>query len=107
MSDLLPGSAPDHLAPDALDRDVVALQGDYDIATAADLRHALTDDTAAATVVADFRDVTFVDSSALRALLEVRAHLADEHRSLELVNLPTQVSVLLRLTDTARLFQIN
>ena len=114
MSDLLPGSAPaDHVGPDAPDRDlasdheVVPLRGDFDIATAADLRHALTDDTVAPTVVADFRDVTFVDSSALRALLEERAHLADQHRSLRLVHLPDQVATLLRLTDTARLFQIE
>jgi anti-anti-sigma factor len=105
MSDLLPGIRPDETASDPT-TEVVQLTGDYDIATAADLRHALTDDTSAPVVIADFHDVTFVDSSALRALLEVRQHLEDEARSLELANLPDQLSTLLRITDTQRLFHL-
>lgn len=102
MSDLLPRTKGDDAQ-----RQPVRLSGEYDIATAADLRHALTDDTDAPVVVADFAAVTFLDSSALRALLEVRQQLAGQGRTLELVNLPQQVAVLLRITETERLFDIR
>ena len=100
----LPDRAPD---PWTIDAEPVRLSGEFDIATAADLRHALTDDTEAAVVVADFAEVTFVDSSALRALLEVRQQLEQQGRSLRLVNHPEQVATLLRITDTAQLFGVD
>jgi anti-anti-sigma factor len=103
---IAPSPDHDHDPPD-LDVEPVHLSGEYDIATAADLRHALTDDTQATVVQADFRDVTFVDSSALRALLEVRHQLDAEDRSLVLVNLPEPVATLLRVTDTEQLFLIR
>jgi anti-anti-sigma factor len=112
MSDLLPCGQPDGsevngATPAGPRREPVRLRGEFDIATAADLRHALTDDTDAPVVVADFADVTFVDSSALRALLEVRQQLAADGRTLELINLSDQVAALLRITDTDQLFVIR
>jgi anti-anti-sigma factor len=102
MSDLLTDPPSEDTAPD-----VVVLSGEIDLATAADLRHALTDDTTAPLVVADFGDVTFVDSSGLRALLEVRSQLGGEGRALRLTRLPDQVRTLLQITDTARLFEVS
>ena len=100
----LPDRASD---PTIIDAEPVHLSGEFDIATAADLRHALTDDTEATVVVADFADVTFVDSSALRALLEVRQQLEHQGRSLRLINLSEPVAALLRITDTAQLFGVG
>lgn len=52
-------------------RAVVSVRGDIDIATAPTLYAALQDAAAAATesVVADFTDVTFIDSSGVQCLL--------------------------------------
>ena len=85
----------------------VALSGEYDIGRAADLRHALLDiDVRGPEVIADLSDVTFMDSSALRALLEVRRALTSEGGTLTIVAVPGPVGVLLDITGTRDLFDV-
>jgi anti-sigma B factor antagonist len=82
----------------------VVLGGEIDLATAADMRRRLFDDTSADVVVADLAGVGFMDSSGLRALLEVRSRLLAEGRTLTLVNLPAQVRRLFEIAGTGHLF---
>jgi len=86
----------------------VPLSGEYDIARAADLRHAvLDDDDGASVVVLDFAEVTFVDSSGLRALLDVATQLDRAGREVRLAHLPAQVRTLLEVTGTLDLFVVD
>jgi anti-anti-sigma factor len=82
----------------------VVLDGEIDLATAAEMRRRLFDDTRAEVVVADFAGVGFMDSSGLRALLEVQSRLTEEGRTLALVNLPAQVRRLFEIAGTGDLF---
>jgi anti-sigma B factor antagonist len=86
----------------------VALKGEYDVARASDLRHALLDiDVRGPNVIADMSEVTFVDSSALRALIEAQRALEAEGGSLRLAEVPRGVSRLLVLTQTGHLFGLD
>jgi anti-sigma B factor antagonist len=90
------------------DEITVVLDGEYDIARAADLRHQLLDpDLATPNVAVDLTDVAFMDSSALRALLEVRSTLTDRGGSLRLASVPPAIAVLLDITGTADLFGVD
>ena len=91
------------------DRDVrISLTGEYDLARAAELRHALLDiEVRSPHVTADLTEVTFLDSSALRALLEVRKTLVAEGGSLRLASVPHAVSVLLDITGMTDLFGVS
>jgi anti-anti-sigma factor len=83
------------------------LGGQYDISTVPGLQEALYDRTTAAEVVADLSGVTFMDSSGLRALLEVRAQLESEQRTLVLTQVPDQVARLFEVAGVASLFDIR
>ena len=91
--------------PDASQR--VTLSGEFDISTASALRHALYDDAPAGEVVGDLSEVTFMDSSGLRALLEVRSKLEADGRRLVLENLPEQVRRLFEVAGITDLFEIR
>jgi anti-sigma B factor antagonist len=85
----------------------VSLSGEFDISTAPRLRHALYESTSAEEVVGDFGEVTFVDSSGLRALLEVRSKLEADGRRLVLVHLPDQVRRLFEVAGITDLFDVR
>jgi anti-sigma B factor antagonist len=87
--------AADRMAPDP--RSTVAVEGELDIASVADLRARLGA-VAAQTVALDVGAVTFIDSSGLAGLLDARAALAADGRRLELVNRPRVVNRLLQVT---------
>jgi anti-anti-sigma factor len=63
---------------------VITLQGEYDIANAPELLEILTSG-GGTSVVADLREVTFLDSAALSQLVRANAHLATAGGSLTLV----------------------
>ena len=86
----------------------IALEGEYDMARASDLRHALLDiDVRGPHVIADMSEVTFVDSSALRALLEAQRALEGEGGSLTLAEVPPGVARLFLVTQTGHLFGLD
>ena len=67
---------------------VITLAGEYDIANAPELLEILTSGGPAVPVVADLRDVTFLDSAALSQLVRANSQLSESGGSLTLV-LPT------------------
>ena len=64
----------------------VYLPGDYDGSNSTHLVDALLADADAPVVVGDLSATTFMDSTSVRALLEVRSRLAEDGRELRLVN---------------------
>ena len=93
----------DPIEPDATQR--VTLSGEFDISTASSLRHALYDDVGSEVVVGDLSEVTFMDSSGLRALLDVRAKLESDGRRLVLEGVPDQVRRLFEVAGISELFE--
>ncbi|MFJ4526293.1 STAS domain-containing protein [Streptomyces sp. NPDC088810] len=77
---------------------VVALAGDIDHTTVGTFHQALTvqDDSAPHTVV-DFRDVTFMDSSGINALVAANNTAQTRGGWLRLARTPTRVAGLLRI----------
>ena len=67
---------------------VITLEGEYDIANATELLDILTGRGSDTAVVADLRDVTFLDSAALSQLVRANSQLSEGGGSLTLV-LPT------------------
>jgi anti-sigma B factor antagonist len=81
------------------------LSGEYDISRTAELRDSilgLHDGEGA--VVIDLSGVTFLDSSGLRALVEVRSVLDDQSVRLTVANPSECVRRLLEITGTAAMF---
>jgi len=64
---------------------VITLQGEYDIANAPELLDILTMRGGSTPVVADLREVTFLDSAALSQLVRANSHLSEAGGSLTLV----------------------
>jgi anti-sigma B factor antagonist len=86
----------------------VELSGEYDIARTAELRDALLSPHRGETeVVADLKTVTFMDSTALRSLLEVRAELERRGATFRMVNPGPMVDRLLDVTGTADVFGLS
>ena len=85
--------------------DPVVLDGEYDISRTAELRDAILDAHGdQRSVVVDMSGVTFFDSSALRALLEVRSVLAAHDATVTLLDPSPVVRRLLELTKIGHLF---
>jgi anti-sigma B factor antagonist len=84
---------------------LLLLRGELDLAAAAMLR---TRVEAAATrgLIIDLREVTFIDSSALRELLNARGELERHGSRLVLSGVPAPVRRLLDLTGTTHLFEL-
>jgi anti-sigma B factor antagonist len=83
------------------DPSVITPQGELDIATLDDFRHALSDAAreAGSTVVVDLSEVSFIDSSALGAVVEAHHRLRRDRRQLAVVAPPgTAAAVVLGLT---------
>lgn len=78
----------------------IPLRGEYDMANAESLRHALrsVDHQDSPVVVVDLAQVTFIDCAGLEPLLEARARLG---RRLHLRNVPPQVRRMLIFSGTA------
>jgi anti-sigma B factor antagonist len=86
----------------------VAPAGEFDVARTAELRDGiLADYDGEAMVIADMGEVTFMDSTALRALLEVRAVLEERGGVLMLTNLRPIVARLLEVTGLNQLFGLG
>jgi anti-anti-sigma factor len=94
--------------PDDVSVITVELTGEFDIATTAEMRDSiLSQHRGESQVVIDMTGVTFMDSSALRALLEVRGALADNGAEVTLANPTPNVLRLLSITGTADLFGLE
>jgi anti-anti-sigma factor len=93
-----PGSVPTHR---------VALEGEYDISSVPGLHESLCDRTDATEIVADLTGVTFMDSSGLRAMLEIREQLESEGRRLVLEGVPDQVARLFEVAGITSLFDVR
>jgi anti-anti-sigma factor len=88
-------------------RDGVALlvfRGELDMAAASAMR-ARIESVNGDGMVIDLRDVTFIDSSALRELLYARRTLVEGGRRLVLSGVPQSVRRLLEMTGTLELFE--
>jgi anti-anti-sigma factor len=83
---------------------LLLLRGELDFAAAAALR-AQVAAVAAMRLVIDLREVTFIDSSALRELLNARGELERHGGRLVLSGVPVSVQRLLDMTGTAALFE--
>lgn len=88
-------------------RDGVALlvfRGELDLAAASAMRRRV-ESVAGSGIVIDLRDVTFLDSSALRELLRARASVVAAGARIVLAGAPPSVRRLLELTGTAAMFE--
>ena len=87
---------------------VLALEGEFDLAAAPDMREQLerAHADAARGVVLDLAEVTFLDSSALRELLRADAALRTRGAQLLLVAVPAPVARLLELTRTTGMLTV-
>jgi anti-anti-sigma factor len=88
---------------------VISLEGEFDVADAEELRtnaqHAL--DAAGVThIVVDLAQVTFMGSTALGALVGLRAEAAHASIGLALSNVPARVRRLLALTQLDTIFDV-
>jgi anti-sigma B factor antagonist len=91
------------------ERVVVRVGGEFDVAVAADVAAIVDEllDAGFARIVVDLRDLTFMDSAAVHAL--VSAHRSAERRgcALSLVRGPGHVHRVLELTATDSLFDLD
>ena len=88
-------------------RAVVAVAGEVDIQTAADLQTAIeTASSRALEIWVDLSDTTFMDSSGLHALVSARAHVTQASRRLSLICPQGPVLRVLTLTWLDHLFEI-
>ncbi len=86
----------------------VVLAGEYDIGRTAELRDAILEGGVDAGLVqVDIDAVTFMDSSALRALLEVSSTLERDGTRLVLVRVPANVRRLLEVTGMNETFGVE
>ena len=103
-----PESAPFSLAVRASNENtVVALAGDFDLSGVEQFRSCIEEliGTSDGPLVVDLGEVTFIDSSAISALLEMRRLVAREHRELRLQRISARAARLLELTGLSELFE--
>jgi anti-anti-sigma factor len=84
---------------------LLVFRGELDLAAAATMRQRV-ESVAGSGLVIDLRDVTFVDSSALRELLHARETVVGSGARIVLAGAPVTVRRLLELTGTADLFEL-
>ena len=86
VSDPAPDDFTVHSRPHGEDGVILAPEGELDISTAPLLRAALRGlEPPPPTLIIDFRELTFLDTSGLQLVLEERQRAADENRRLFLV----------------------
>jgi anti-sigma B factor antagonist len=102
-----PESAPFALAVCASDRStVVELAGDFDLSGVDEFRSCIEAlSSCDGPLIVDLGHVTFIDSCAISALLEMRRLVAREHRQLRLQRISAPASRLLELTGLTELFE--
>jgi anti-sigma B factor antagonist len=85
------------------------VSGDVDLAVADDLRQAglscIESDDVGLRV--DLEDVTFIDSTGLGALVQLRTAARDSGKLLQLVNVPGEVARMLQLTGLTDTFEVG
>lgn len=84
---------------------LLVFRGELDMAAAAAMR-ARAESVTTSGLVIDLRDVTFIDSSALRELLKAREDAVAAGRRIVLSGVPVSVRRLLELTGTTKLFEL-
>ena len=87
---------------------VFALRGSLDIATAKSVRAAMTDASEHANqdVVVDLREVEFIDSTGLGALIGAHKRAAEKHHTLRLVANEGPIERLLTITGLIRVLAL-
>jgi anti-sigma B factor antagonist len=103
-----PESAPFSLAVQASNEStVVALAGDFDLSGVEQFRSCIEEliGSCDGPLVVDLGDVTFIDSTALSALLEMRRLVGREHRELRLQRISAFTARLLELTGLTEVFE--
>ena len=94
---------------DCIRHTVLTLDGEIDLAAAPSVRAslaAIVQDELARDVVIDLRDVTFMDSTGVGALLSAYRHLKLQQRTLVLAQPQPIVARVLGITNVARLFPV-
>jgi anti-anti-sigma factor len=84
---------------------LLVFRGELDLAAASAMRERV-ESVAGTGLVIDLRDVTFIDSSALRELLHARAVVVASGARIVLAGVPANVRRLLELTGTGSLFEV-
>ncbi|MBN3877106.1 MULTISPECIES: STAS domain-containing protein [unclassified Nostoc] len=87
---------------------VIKLSGNLNATTSQDFRQNITDilETGAKIVLVDFKDVTFMDSSGLGALVLAFKTLRAADTKLVLCSINEQVRILFELTNMDKVFEI-
>lgn len=87
---------------------VIKLSGNLNATTSQDFRQNITDilETGAKIVLVDFKDVTFMDSSGLGALVLAFKTLRAADTKLVLCSINEQVMILFELTNMDKVFEI-
>lgn len=90
-------------------RAAIALHGEFDIANADELRTALDGhlDAGRRVIRVDVGSVTFVDSTAIGALVDASERCRREHGSLILTNVPPRVDRVLKIAGLDRILLID
>lgn len=80
--------------------DAVSVDGELDHSTAGELRSALASvlDEGSGSVLVDFSDCTFIDSTGLSLLVEAKRRLSEEQRSFGVCCAPADLKRLLEMT---------
>jgi anti-sigma B factor antagonist len=90
-------------------RAAIALHGELDVATASDLRTEFAQhlDAGRRVIRVDAGDVTFIDSTALGAIISASERCRHEHGSLILTNVPSRMSRLLMLAGLEQVLLVD
>ena len=86
---------------------VIKLEGEFDLSDCNRLRDAFSISTAAQLVVVDFRNATYIDSSVLRCLFELRQRTSERGLRLALAGVSGSVKHVLDICRCDRLFDIR
>ena len=86
---------------------VIELAGDFDLSGVGEFRACIEEliGSSDGPLLVDLANVTFIDSCAISALLEMRRLVAREHRELRLQHITAPVSRLLELTGLTEVFE--
>ena len=86
----------------------IAPCGELDIATTPDLEQALSDATADSVteIVLDLRELTFMDSTGLRALAQANASAGERGVSLSIIRGPRQIERVLEISGLGALLPL-
>lgn len=89
-------------------RGVEVLEGEVDFSNSLEIRDWLKSrcEATAGEFLLDLKGLTYIDSSGLAVLIEVRKHLKAAGRSIRIVNVSPQVQKLFALTQIGELFGI-